>query len=349
MASARGVLGTLGLVVASVLLTLAGIEAWLRLTAPPAAPAPVRPGPPPDLPQILDVPQLVAPNVRGVIPPGVYYRTNSAGFRGREYARPKPPGVFRIVVVGDSVTMGAGVAEEEAYPARLEQMLNAPGGTVTYEVLNLGVSGLNARAVVDRLEQVGLPYDPDLVVYGYTLNDIEGPAYRRSQVPGTNVHMLDAQDAHRVEGLRVVAFFRSRLRSLRELVAPPEGSYVAELNDNYFHNPAAWADLEHQLDRLAAIGRQRGICVLVMQHTSLWFLHRLHPFRRHHAAVSRAAAVRGLYVKETLDYFLGLEPLALWVNYVNPHPNGRGHEILARAALDGLHALPPRCFREPSS
>lgn len=345
MSPARRVLVPLALVVGSVLLALGGIEVLLRLTAsPPIAPPPL-PALRADLPVIGDVPELTAPYVRGVIPPGVYYRTNSAGFRGREYAQPKPSGVFRIAVSGDSVTMGAGVVEKETYPAQLEKSLNEQGGPITYEVLNLGIAGLNAPAIVDRLENVGLPYDPDLVLYGYTLNDLEGPAYRSSQTARTNIHALDARESHRPGGLRVASFLRSRLRSLRELLAPPEGSYVAELSDNYFHNPAAWATVEQSFDRLAAIGRERGVCVLVVQHTSLWFLHRLHPFRRHHAAVSRAAAARGLHVKETLDYFLGEDALSLWVNVINPHPNGRAHAILARATLDALRALPPGCWR----
>lgn len=132
------------------LLTLGAIEIGLRLGAPAPIRPPARPSLPAGLPEILDTPQLTAPNVRGVIPPGVCYRTNSAGFRGREYARPKPPGV-RIAVIGDSVVMGAGVDEEVSYPVWLEKILNAEGGSITYEVLNLGIAGLNAPAVIYRL------------------------------------------------------------------------------------------------------------------------------------------------------------------------------------------------------
>ena len=42
------------------------------------------------------------------------YRINSAGFRDRDRAQPKPPGVFRILVLGDSVGFGYGVVAESA-------------------------------------------------------------------------------------------------------------------------------------------------------------------------------------------------------------------------------------------
>ena len=47
--------------------------------------------------------ELMLPGVQGVYN-GALYRNNAAGFRGRDYERPKPGGVFRIVIGGDSST-----------------------------------------------------------------------------------------------------------------------------------------------------------------------------------------------------------------------------------------------------
>ena len=41
---------------------------------------------------------------------------NSLGFREREFALPKPPGVCRVMVLGDSFTWGAGLALTNATP-----------------------------------------------------------------------------------------------------------------------------------------------------------------------------------------------------------------------------------------
>lgn len=77
----------------------------------------------------------------GVRLPHLYGRdvglsTNARGFRGvRETAKPVPPERRRIVCSGDSFTLGYGVADAEAWCARLESLL--PG----VETVNLGQGG----------------------------------------------------------------------------------------------------------------------------------------------------------------------------------------------------------------
>ena len=56
----------------------------------------------------------------------------------RVLVKAEAPGEDRIVVGGDSVTMGAGVWERQAYPALLEARLNERAEGIRYEVLNLG-------------------------------------------------------------------------------------------------------------------------------------------------------------------------------------------------------------------
>jgi acyl-CoA thioesterase I len=56
----------------------------------------------------------------------------------------------RIVVLGDSLTAGLGIAREEAYPAVLQQRLNEQG--LNYEVVNAGVSGDTSAGGLSRLD-----------------------------------------------------------------------------------------------------------------------------------------------------------------------------------------------------
>ena len=48
-----------------------------------------------------------------------------AGLRDREFSIKKPDGVYRIVVIGDSVTYGLWCRRRHTYPKQLEAMLNA--------------------------------------------------------------------------------------------------------------------------------------------------------------------------------------------------------------------------------
>jgi lysophospholipase L1-like esterase len=98
--------------------------------------------------------------------------TNAQGFRERRPAGAKPPGVMRIVVVGDSFTQGYGVEEDEAYPRVLERLLDARDPQRRHEVINLGVPGACTLDYLPNLREFGLPYQPDLVVVGLMANDV---------------------------------------------------------------------------------------------------------------------------------------------------------------------------------
>ena len=106
---------------------------------------------------------------------GVPVKVNSLGFRDpREYSLTKPPGAFRILVLGDSVTFGHGAQFETTYPYLLEQRLRRWRPDVTWEVWNLGVPGYNTRQELMYLQEVGQRFQPDLVVVGFYPNDLYG-------------------------------------------------------------------------------------------------------------------------------------------------------------------------------
>ena len=104
-------------------------------------------------------------------------RVNSDGFRGPDYPQPKPEGVFRIVMLGDSETLSIMLAEREALAAQLEDELNQGGAKPRYEALNFGVEGYNTFQELEQLKIKGLKYDPDLIILNYVLNDPEPGEY----------------------------------------------------------------------------------------------------------------------------------------------------------------------------
>jgi hypothetical protein len=65
---------------------------------------------------------------------------NRFGFRERDFQLEKPANVYRITVIGDSLTFGNGIEEQDRVSNLLEQRLNADQnrGNVDYEVLNFG-------------------------------------------------------------------------------------------------------------------------------------------------------------------------------------------------------------------
>jgi hypothetical protein len=103
---------------------------------------------------------------------GVYdvsVEVNSAGFRDREHAVEKPPGTYRIVLLGDSLVEAIQVPFEESVPALLESELQRRG--VKAEVISLSVSGTGTAREYLTLREYGLRYQPDLVLLFFVGND----------------------------------------------------------------------------------------------------------------------------------------------------------------------------------
>lgn len=81
--------------------------------------------------------------------------TNSQGFRGPEIQEKKSG--LRILCLGDSVTFGWGVEQDESYPALLARSLNI-------EVINAGVPAMKPRHIAQWSSQFR-SLQPDIVLF----------------------------------------------------------------------------------------------------------------------------------------------------------------------------------------
>jgi HEAT repeat protein/lysophospholipase L1-like esterase len=95
---------------------------------------------------------------------------NVDGVRDRTHPTEKAAGVYRIAVLGDSVTLGAGIRADEAFPQVLEARLRAEGRPV--EVFNIALWGWSTRQEAIAYERIARTYKPDAVVLAVCLNDI---------------------------------------------------------------------------------------------------------------------------------------------------------------------------------
>lgn len=109
--------------------------------------------------------------------------TNSQGWKDVEHILKRPEGVYRIVVVGDSVTWGL-VPRDDLYTRVVEEKLKDLGFSQV-EVISMGVSGWATDQELELLIKEGLSYDPDLVVYQFSGNDITGNMYPSELAPET--------------------------------------------------------------------------------------------------------------------------------------------------------------------
>ena len=103
-----------------------------------------------------------------------------------------------ILALGDSLTEGLGVAENEAYPSQLEAALKQ-AGYVNAKVINSGLSGETSSGLVNRLDWV-LKTKPDITILTTGAND----AMRGIEVPTIDKNIRTTIKRLQDEGSMVV-------------------------------------------------------------------------------------------------------------------------------------------------
>jgi len=154
---------SLALLVVVSLLCLVAAEATLRLVQP----MPLSTGYLSDEGVPIHVPGLSGVYRRSEFAAPVSF--NSAGFRDEEFVIPKPGGVLRIVALGDSMTEGLQVSDDDLFTRQIEILAAKDGLAV--EVANLGVSGYGTDDAMLAFDVYGAPLEPDVVIVFFCMNN----------------------------------------------------------------------------------------------------------------------------------------------------------------------------------
>ena len=252
---------------------------------------------------------------------GVDVAINSVGLRDDEPLSDVRD-VRRLVFLGDSLTFGWGVREEESFAHRLEVALNEDRPT---EVLNFGTGNYNTTQEVELFLEKGLDYAPDEVVVFYFINDAE-PVPRRS--PWSFL-----------ANFRIITFYWSRMKQLSARFFPEQTfrEYYAGL---YEEGQPGWRETRRAFQRLAELCQSRGIGLRVVL---LPELHELddYPFASEYRKVANFLESLGVQVLDLTPAFSDVrDPQSLWVSPDDAHPNAGAHRRIADASLKFLSDPP---------
>jgi lysophospholipase L1-like esterase len=155
------------------------------------------------------------------------------GLRDRTRTHEKPEGYRRIAILGDSVTLGADIRPEEAYPQRLEARFRAEGRRV--EVMNVALWGWSTRQERIAWERIARQYHPDQAVVAVCLNDIPELFNYLSRPPQWLARLHESSAL-----VRLTVNARGReIDSVERLFTAPDSRRVREAMDRFFEEVRA--------------------------------------------------------------------------------------------------------------
>jgi hypothetical protein len=291
-------------------------------------------------------------------PPGTTYgrvvTKNSDELRDREFAVPKPPGTYRVLVLGDSFTWGVGLNVEETIPKQLEASLSAPPGS-RVEVINAAVPGMNTVDELEMLRLRGLRYGPDMILLVYLLNDIDfkpelaPTAYdEASAAPVVQVDKgEDLTKWSKWKGVRGAILRVERSSALARFAVPRVGqmlhgmgllnsvefSWIAKVFQGFDDANPGWRESKRALKEIAEVSRERQIPFVVAIYPLLVGLENYQGRHANRAVAEYCRAIGAAEVIDLLPVFEGKNGRSFWVNYADHHPNAEAHRMVTRALL----------------
>jgi lysophospholipase L1-like esterase len=106
-------------------------------------------------------------------------RFNQLGLRDPRERYEKPPGTFRILLLGDSFMEAVQVEQRETTASVLEARLRALRPDLNVEVINAGVAGWSTGIEGLYLDNEGYRFEPDLVLLSFFIgNDLHDNYYK---------------------------------------------------------------------------------------------------------------------------------------------------------------------------
>lgn len=189
---------------------------------------------------------------------------NQYALREREFKVPKPPGVCRIMVLGDSFTWGKGLAVEERYTNLVEEYLRRAFRDKKFEVLNFSITGGPTLWQRDVLKESLMVDTPDLIVIGFTFNDTQPEAqdYRleKEEFEAKYGDLLDSMSGGLIEvGLPLTAKLLRQAIDAGVVIVGLVPTWEEGLDRTYDINSKEWQDFKQALRDIKTMSDQAGL------------------------------------------------------------------------------------------
>lgn len=281
-------------------------------------------------------------------------RLNRFGFRERDFDLDKAADVYRIAVIGDSLTFGKGIEEGDRFSNLLEQRLNADKSRrdTNYEVLNFGRPGANTLDEIGFLTEAVLPARPDFIVLQWYKNDVIDSPAKQAMNTKEGRHEEGRHDSSSVGQKFGKAYERmvnnsilfslldKQLNRLKQAAAPkaaaPEsGTRLTHFDDKsmweFFGDPNSTGSVRARNALLGFIetARKKSIPVGMVLFTDSYF----RPSSELDYLLERVLDECDHEKLTCVDMRQPLEPykgeMKLWASKLDPHPSAFANRITA--------------------
>jgi len=314
MKSCKSIVSSFGLMLGSVLIALLAFEVFCRLVVDNGmhyhlemwkyAKA---------LKEVSDDPEIGhqhIPNTQAYLM-GVNVKINADGLRDDPTSIASDE--LRVLMLGDSITLGWGVPHAQTVSSYLERNLESRLGQ-PIDVINAGVGNYNTAMEVAWFFRHGVIYEPDVIILNVFINDAEAmPVYKPAafweRLLYSRVILIGAWDT-----------------ISRTLFGSP--SWETYYRDLYKEDSQAMQAMQAAVARLADFSRDKDVPLVIVIYPEMRELNP-YPFPEVVERLHRMAQAHGIQSISLLPAVELEEPSLLWVTPPDPHPNAYAAKLMS--------------------
>jgi len=292
------------------------------------------------------------------------YRINGAGWNStHEFTTEKPPGVYRIVVIGDSMVEALQVDFDQAYPEVVEANLAASPACSHHErieVYRFGISGAPFSHYLSLMRHTA-QYAPDLYIITIISNDfdqsIEGQGFKYfwkyrmntdgsiEEVPPVPFSVPSRVDQWRGDNIAILRYINGNLMLQTRFHLWAEARREREpktLEQIRAEENAIRMVTDYSIREYLEVARSHESDLLLVMDTDREAIHTGQPispdWQHLHSLVNDAAEEVGVDVIDLTEAFTeDFETHGERLGFtVDPHWNSHGHDVVAETVSNWI-------------
>lgn len=252
---------------------------------------------------------------------------NRRGLRTPEFAGVKPSGTRRMLILGDSIVFGWGVAQNDIVSAQLQRLADERSSE-NWEMIGAGAMSWNARTEYEFLIEEDDSIDADVMVVIFTPNDaIPHDQGRTSVALDSLMAEMDRNESRRPPSAVRAVVERSYLLTTVHFLSRTR--LLAHERPQLFceETSAAARDAARAVESIVAHAREEGALLMVYLDQE--------PDSKCAHLFEGALARHGVPVRR---FPAALDQRENRNSAVDPHPNAKGHRLMAEQIWNDLAA-----------